>query len=114
MTTIRASCSICGDVELTVDDVEVRICETTDVGEYTFDCPECSHLVRREAEPRIIDLLVASGVRLVNWTIPAELMETHDGPALTHNDLLLFHSLLEDDDALSVELARLNDHHDDR
>lgn len=109
MTTIRASCTICGDIELTVDEVEVRVCETTSFGEYTFDCPRCTHLVRREAEPRILDLLVASGVRLTSWTLPQEMLEDHDGPAIDHDDLLAFHELLADDEAIFEALSRLRE-----
>lgn len=107
MTTIRASCTICGDVELTVADVEVHVCETTEVGEYVFDCPRCAAPVRRTAEARIIDLLVASGVRLVSWTVPAEVFETHDGPLIDHDDLLNFHEMLADDRRVAHELDRL-------
>lgn len=112
MTTIRASCTICGDVELTVHDVEVRVCDTTDAGEYTFDCPRCAHAVRRVADSHIIDLLVASGVRLVNWSIPSELYETHSGAPISHDDLLDFHTLLEDEQALAAAIQSLRDRPD--
>jgi hypothetical protein len=51
--------------------------------------------VVKPAEPRIVDLLVASGVELSTWTMPAELREDRPlGPAITHDDLLDFHLLL--------------------
>lgn len=53
--------------------------------------------VVKPAEPRIVDLLVASGVELSTWTMPAELREDRpSGPPITHDDLLDFHQLLED------------------
>jgi hypothetical protein len=97
MTTIRASCGECGDVELTTDDVEVRVCTDDNQGTYSFRCPECEVPVTKVAEPRIIELLVASGVRLFTWSIPAELLEPHSGEPISHDDLLDFHALMESD-----------------
>lgn len=114
MTTIRASCTICGDVELTVADVEVRVCDTTDAGEYTFDCPRCAQAVRRSADAHIIDLLVASGVRLVNWSMPLELFEVHSGSPISHDELLDFHALLDDDAAVADAIRSLRGHPDSR
>ena len=41
MTTIKASCPTCGDVELTVGDVTVRVCAADNSGSYAFQCPMC-------------------------------------------------------------------------
>jgi hypothetical protein len=54
--------------------------------------------VVKSAEPRIVDLLVASGVEMATWRLPAELYESHTGPRISHDDLLDFHHLLEQDD----------------
>lgn len=97
MTTIRASCGECGDVELTTDDVEVRVCTDDNQGTYSFQCPQCEISVTKPAEARIIELLVASGVRLFEWSIPAELLEVHSGAPINHDDLLDFHALMESD-----------------
>lgn len=96
MTTIRASCPTCGDVELTIPDVTVRVCAADNSGSYTFRCPGCRGAVAKDAEPRIVDLLVSSGVRLEVWQLPAELFEPRTGDAIDHDDLLDFHALLED------------------
>lgn len=97
MPTIRATCSDCGDVELTVEDVTVRVCLEDNSGTYRFRCPSCEMTVVKPAEPRIVDLLVASGVQLSTWQLPAELYEARTGAPLTHDDLLDFHHLLQDD-----------------
>ena len=97
-TRIRASCEDCGDVELHVDDVTVRVCIDDDAGSYVFRCPGCERSVVKDAEPRVVELLVASGVDVTAWSRPAELSERRDGPAFTHDDLLDFHELLESDD----------------
>jgi hypothetical protein len=106
MATIRASCGDCGDVELTTRDVEVRVCSDDNRGTYSFRCPVCRMAVVKSAEPRIVELLVASGVRLSTWRLPAELSETREGEPISHDDLLDFHELLERDDTW---LARLTD-----
>lgn len=105
MATIRASCSDCGDVELTTHDVHVRICDDTNEGTYSFRCPHCRMTVVKPAETRTIDLLVASGVSFTTWRLPAELSERHEGEPISHDDLLDFHHLMSDDTKLSEALA---------
>ena len=97
MATIRASCGECGDVELTSRDVTVRVCRDDNSGTYSFACPSCGLVAVKAAEPRIVELLVTSGVRLVTWSLPAELSEQHTGEPIDHDDLLDFHTLLESD-----------------
>jgi hypothetical protein len=63
--------------------------------------------VSKPAEPRVIELLIASGVRLDRWRLPAELAETRTGDPIDHDDLLDFHRLLTDDSRLTAELGRL-------
>lgn len=97
-TRIRASCGDCGDVELRVGDVEVRVCADDNAGTYVFRCPRCAMAVVKDAEPRVVDLLLASGVAMTTWSMPLELAERpSSGPAFTHDDLLDFHRELQDD-----------------
>lgn len=95
MTTIRANCPTCGDVQLRASDLVVRVCSDDEQGSYTFRCPSCSLAVAKEASRRIVDLLVSSGVRMQVWRIPAELRERREGPPITGDDLLDFHLQLE-------------------
>ena len=62
MSVIRASCEICGDVELTVANMSVSVWVNESRGEYSFRCPLCKLILIRGAEPPMIDALVASGV----------------------------------------------------
>ena len=105
MATIRASCSDCGDVELTTRDVHVRVCEADNSGSYSFRCPRCQMAVVKPAEPRIVDLLVASGVAMSMWRLPAELREPRSGAPISHDDLLDFHQLLHGDDGWFQRLS---------
>lgn len=98
MATIRASCPECGDVELTTQDMTVRVCAEDSRGSYAFRCPACAMTVTKGAEQRIVDLLVSSGVRLEVWRLPAEIHERPEGTPFTHDDLLALHELLQTDD----------------
>lgn len=95
---VRATCPKCGDVELTVNDVQVQLCVTTAQSTYSFLCPECSTLVNKEANDSVVESLTSAGSRLVAWTMPAELAEPKSGPSISHDDLLEFHLALEHDD----------------
>jgi len=86
----------------------VRMCVSTDEGEYRFECPTCADLVVRHAEQRTIDLLLAAGVEFVTWALPAELFENHDGAPITHDDLIDFHTFLENDAALAEHMQALS------
>jgi hypothetical protein len=109
VTTIRANCPSCGDVQLTAEDLTVRVCADDERGSYCFRCPECLGAVAKEASRRIVDLLVSSGVRMQVWRLPAELNESRVGAPLTPDDLLDFHLLLTGEDwfeQLATEVRR--------
>ena len=113
MTTIRANCPSCGDVQLTADDLTVRVCADDESGSYCFLCPDCRCAVAKEASRRIVDLLVSSGVRMQVWRLPAELAESRLGPPLTPDDLLDFHLHLQDSawfERLAAEVRRSLNH----
>lgn len=97
MATIRATCPECGDVRLQSKELIVRVCSDDDSAAYRFRCPRCTDHVSKPASGRIVDLLVAAGVRMEVWQLPAEVHERHDGPPLGLDDLLDFHLLLHQD-----------------
>ena len=43
------------------------------------------------------------------WTLPAELFEKRSGREIDHDDILDFHSLLDDDEAIAAALASIAD-----
>lgn len=98
VATIRASCPSCGDVELTSTDVTVLVCSTNNEGAYAFQCPDCRVAITKPAEPRVVDLLVSTGVKLSVWELPAELDEPKSGAPINYDDLLEFHFLLQRED----------------
>lgn len=91
MAMIRASCPTCGDVELTTRDVRVLLCSTTYDSSYAFQCPSCRVAVSKPAEARVVDVLLASGISLSVWHLPAELDEPKAGAPISYDDLLEFH-----------------------
>lgn len=97
MTTIRANCPHCGDVQLRASDLTVRIASGMEHGSYTFICPSCERAVAKDASKRIIDLLMSTGVDVQVFRAPAELSEVHTGPAINADDLLDFHLMLQND-----------------
>lgn len=63
--------------------------------------------VVKPAEPRTIDLLVASGVAMDTWSLPAELDEPREGKPITHDDLLEFHDHLHDSSSWEDAISHL-------
>ena len=67
-------------------------------------------VIVKPAEHRTIDLLVASGVHMDTWTLPAELFEKRSGREIDHDDILDFHRLLDDEDAMAQAMAYITEH----
>jgi hypothetical protein len=107
MTTIKASCPVCGDVELTPDQMRLTVCTYADWSYYAFDCPGCADEVRRHADEEVVRLLVSGGVKAETWHVPDEVLETHDGAALTYDDLLDFALALREDTQVEAGLSAL-------
>lgn len=62
MTTIKTTCSRCGDVELVPGDLVLELDPVEDAGVYRFTCPTCAAVERRPANPRVVSVLLATGV----------------------------------------------------
>ena len=60
MTTIKTTCSMCGDVELKPADLVLELSPSEDEGTYRFTCPECSGLERRPANARVVSVVAVS------------------------------------------------------
>ena len=105
MTTIMASCSVCGDVSLTPTDVRLVVCSYETWSYYAFNCPECTDEVRKPADEEIIALLISGGVDVQQWHIPAEALEDHAGEPISYDELLDFALWLDGHDQLTAVLA---------
>jgi len=105
MTTIKASCPSCGEVELTPAQVSLMVCSHAPLSYYCFECPTCTEVVRKPADDHVVSLLVSGGIPAQVWDLPAEVLETKSGPALTYDDLLDFALELGSTDLLSAAAA---------
>ena len=101
MTTIKVTCPDCGDIDLQPFDLELSIAPTW--ATYKFLCSECGEPVRKPADPEIVDLLSGAGVPTV--VIPADVLETRDGPVISYDDVLDFALALRDDMTVDRLLA---------
>jgi len=90
MTTIKASCPSCGDVELTPLQVRLVVCSIRTWSYYAFACTTCLEEVRKPAGRDVVALLISGGVLAEPWNVPAEALEEHQGPALNYDDVLDF------------------------
>ncbi|HEY7858542.1 MAG TPA: hypothetical protein VIC82_08590 [Candidatus Nanopelagicales bacterium] len=106
MATIKATCPVCGDVDLTPRQVRVRVIEAVvdDLARrtYAFNCPECQLLVEKPADLEVVRLLTSAGVQVSLVPVPAEAREAHAGAALDYDDLLDFALWLDGHDALAA------------
>ncbi len=113
MTTIKASCPACGEVELTSADVTLMVCNYAPQSYYTFVCPKCTDTVRKPADDHVVSLLMSGGVRAEVWELPPVAYAlaldalTHSGPALTYDDLLDFALHLSSSDLLAAAAAQV-------
>jgi hypothetical protein len=105
MTTIKASCPCCGDVDLTPPQVRLVVCSVEDWSYYSFTCGTCRDEIRKPAAPQVVALLQSGGVKAEPWTIPAEALEPHYGSAVAHDDVLDFVLALQRSDLLAAAAA---------
>lgn len=111
MTIIKATCPICGDVELTKDEVRFVVSSVADRSFYAFTCPVCLERVTKPAGEQVIKLLTIGGLVPERIDVPAEALEEHLGAPVTWDDVLDFGSFLTDTDdlvAAVLSAARLN------
>jgi hypothetical protein len=106
MTTIKASCPTCGEVELTPADVSLMVCNHAPLSYYAFACGTCGEEVRKPADDHVVSLLVSGGVPAQVWDLPAEVLEIKTGPALSYDDLLDFALQLGQTDLLASLVDR--------
>jgi predicted RNA-binding Zn-ribbon protein involved in translation (DUF1610 family) len=107
MTTIRATCPSCGDVELQPRDMRLVVCTHVEWSYYAFSCPNCRDRVQRHADEEVVGLLMSGGVLAEQLHVPDEVFEEHSGPPLTYDDLLDFALSLRASDDLVAGVGAL-------
>lgn len=98
MTWIEATCPTCGTVDCAPSAFTLAICSDAGSSFYRFTCPMCGALVQKHADARVTELLIAEGVNPIEWHLPAEILEHHQGPVISMDDVLDLHLLLEHED----------------
>jgi len=110
MASIRAQCTSCGVVDLSADEISLHLHPSGARGAYRFTCPECHSENDRPANQETVALLLAIGVEtfrirpepsIVDSALPLE--DRSPDPvagALTLDDVISFHFLLENDVAI--------------
>jgi hypothetical protein len=106
MTTIKATCPSCGDVDLKPRDIMVVVAPAAGWATYQFTCPTCDDDVTKPADDEVITLLRGAGVRVEKLHIPAEALELHFGAPLAADDLIDFGMRLSATDRLVEVLAQ--------
>jgi hypothetical protein len=109
MATIKATCPLCGDVDLAPRQVTVHVVEAIDDScsrrSYAFACPTCSDRIEKPADVEVVRLLTSAGVRTERVPVPAEAREAHQGRPIGYDDLLDLVLFLESHDTLAAEMA---------
>lgn len=103
MTTIKATCPVCGDVDLTPHDVRLTVAESAGWATYTFRCSGCNDDIEKPADDEVVALLSSAGV--VVDRVPAEALEGHSGPAFTYDDVLDFALWLDKNDLVVADFS---------
>lgn len=105
MTTIKASCPVCGDIELTPVQLRLVVATAAERSFYSFRCTTCTDEIRKPADEEIVALLISGGVKPERWVIPSEALEEHPGAALSYDDVLDFALALGQVDELAALLG---------
>lgn len=90
MTTIKTTCDHCGEVRIGPTDIALELGTSEASGTYRFVCPSCFAIQRRPATPRVVSILLATGV---SYQVSVEAV----GP-ITTSEVDRFIDLLDGDD----------------
>ena len=96
------------------ESILLSVRDTAGEGSYRFSCPTCMNTIEKPADRKVVALLLSAGVELddelgVAAEEPAlenDIEPHRPGPALTIDDLINFHFLLQDDLELFRALQR--------
>lgn len=107
MTFVKTTCEHCGEIELPVDRVVLRIFENEDSGVCVFRCPSCSRRFVKEANDAMIVMLLAVGIEVSLWSSAVTGPVDGDLPAISYGDLMAFRQRLGEDPALLRHLESI-------
>ncbi len=100
---VKAECRSCGQVEPSVADLR---CEARgSQGIFEFACPLCGRLVLVATEPWRALALQATGAARMTGPVPFELLEPHEGPPVSWDEVLDVRLVLGRSDFPQAELV---------
>ena len=96
MATLRTTCTNC-HCDVGLEPGEVLAASNDQLsGDYAFVCPACHELAVRPADTHALHLLRSIEVHVLDATRPPHPEAPPAGPALTLDDLIDLHQLMED------------------
>lgn len=92
---LRASCPACGEVDVTPQDITVVECvNAPHLSSRVLYCPECEVPSQRPLSRLMAETLRRLGTPVRLFKVPAEVLEEHDGPAISEDDVIDLHVAL--------------------
>ena len=105
MTTVKASCPDCGDIETHTGEVSI-VTYKYNLGEnhqYYFRCPVCRTIVTKEAPSRIVELLIKNNCP--QRIIAEPKIDFGYGSPVDENEVIDFYELVQDEEKFDSALA---------
>lgn len=97
MPHITTTCPECGEIELPLTDVVLRVCDDDQTGACVVLCPHCGARFSKQANDAMMIILVTFGIEVVVWHRPAELDErSNERAPLSPVDMNRFSTALTD------------------
>jgi len=94
---ITTTCPTCGEIELPIADVVLRVCDEDQTGACVVVCPTCGARFAKPANDVMMIMLVTFGIDVVVWQRPAEVDERPiEHPPLSPLDMDRFSDALSD------------------
>lgn len=93
--TFRLNCRACGEVNVPVDQIVLRVYMDDSSARYRFGCPQCYRQVSNPASEELVSMFVANGIRQERWWLRPIGRQQHSGPPFETDDLIDFHFILE-------------------
>ena len=94
---ITTTCPTCGEIELPITDVVLRVCDDDQTGACLVVCPHCGARFSKQADDAMMIMLVTFGIDVAVWHRPAEIDERPlERPPLVPADMDRFSSALTD------------------
>lgn len=100
MSFLKTTCAQCGEIELPIERVLLRIDERNDTGVCVFRCPQCSRRFVKEANEAMMVMLLAVGIEVSMWSSAMSYRRRDDLPAISAADVAAFRERLGDESEL--------------